>query len=115
MYLGVIVELASADELYASSLHPYTEALLSAILRTDPDHVPERIILPGDVPNPPPGLQVPSPLPLCPGRLQERGPPVARTDPRSLGRLPPGGRPRSGRHRLRLISNTQYPNRQDAE
>jgi len=52
MYLGIIVELASADELYASSLHRYTEALLSAIPRTDPDHVPERIILPGGVPNP---------------------------------------------------------------
>jgi len=60
MYLGVIVELASADELYAGPLHPYTEALLSAVPRTDPDHVSQRIILQGDVPspaNPPPGCK----------------------------------------------------------
>ena len=60
MYLGVIVELASADELYANPLHPYTEVLLSAVPRTDPDHVSQRIVLPGDVPspaNPPPGCK----------------------------------------------------------
>jgi oligopeptide/dipeptide ABC transporter ATP-binding protein len=60
MYLGNIVELAAAEELYADPFHPYTEALLSAVPRTDPDHVPQRIILPGDVPspaNPPPGCK----------------------------------------------------------
>ena len=52
MYLGGLVELASADELYEMPLHPYTEALLSAVPRTDPDHALHRIVLPGDVPDP---------------------------------------------------------------
>lgn len=52
MYLGTIVETAPVDSLYATPRHPYTEALLSAIPRVDPDEAKQRIILPGDVPNP---------------------------------------------------------------
>lgn len=52
MYLGRLVELASVDELYRRSLHPYTEALLSAIPQTDAGLRTEKIVLSGDVPNP---------------------------------------------------------------
>jgi peptide/nickel transport system ATP-binding protein len=52
MYLGGIVETAPAQRLYAAPKHPYTEALLSAIPKTDPEKQSKRIILQGDVPNP---------------------------------------------------------------
>ena len=52
MYLGRIVELSDADELYAHTIHPYTKALLSAIPVADINHKKERILLEGDVPSP---------------------------------------------------------------
>ncbi|MEF7562452.1 dipeptide ABC transporter ATP-binding protein [Bacillus infantis] len=64
MYLGQIMELGETKDLYNKPLHPYTQALLSAIPSLDPDKKKERIILQGDVPdpsNPPSG---------CPFRLR---------------------------------------------
>lgn len=58
MYVGKIVELAESEELLSHPMHPYTEALVSAVPPADPDIQTHRIILEGDVPspsNPPPG------------------------------------------------------------
>jgi peptide/nickel transport system ATP-binding protein len=52
MYVGKIVELATVGELFANPRHPYTEALLSAIPKPDPDLRMQRIILPGEVASP---------------------------------------------------------------
>lgn len=66
MYLGRVVELTDRDSLYRQPLHPYTEALLSAIPVPDPDRSRSRQILQGEIPsplNPPPGCHF---HPRCP-------------------------------------------------
>jgi len=52
MYVGKLVEMAEAEELYLSPKHPYTEALLSGVPRPDPDAEKKRITLTGEVPSP---------------------------------------------------------------
>lgn len=73
MYLGKIVELAQREDLFRNPLHPYTQALLSAIPIPDPSFKKKRIILSGDVPslfNPPQGCRF---HPRCPFAKEQCG------------------------------------------
>ena len=72
MYLGHIVETGTAADLYAAPKHPYTQALISAILEPDPERPRQRLVLGGDVPNPerpPSGCpfhpRCPKAMPVC--------------------------------------------------
>ena len=77
MYLGNMVELAPTEELFANTLHPYTEALLSAIPVVDEDDKRERILLEGDIPspvNPPSGCKFHTRCRYCQQKCMEEVP-----------------------------------------
>jgi oligopeptide transport system ATP-binding protein len=85
MYLGRIVEIASAHDLYTAPRHPYTEALLSAVPIPDPAVKRRRIVLQGDVPNP---IRPPSGChfhPRCPHAMER-----CRTETPLLREIAPG-------------------------
>ena len=96
MYLGRIVEYAATEDLFENPRHPYTQALLSAVLPSHPDETKDEIVLSGEIPsplNPPAGCRF---NPRCPGKL---GPICETTQPD----LRDGGVPRQ------LVACHLYP------
>jgi peptide/nickel transport system ATP-binding protein len=90
MYVGKIVELAETEELFSDPAHPYTQALLSAVPKNDPEIKMKRIILAGEVANPanPPSGCYFSALQIRPGQMQHRDAGVAGSYTGTLRRLP---------------------------
>ena len=87
MYLGKIVELTDRQSLFSAPLHPYTEALLSAVPLPDPDAPRRRIILSGDVPspiNPPTGCRFHTRCPYAEARCRVEEPAMREVKPGHL-------------------------------
>jgi len=83
MYLGTVVEIGEAAEVFGNPIHPYTEALLSAIPRPDPGARQDRLLLEGDLPSPidpPSGCPFRTRCPLAEPRCAENRPPLVPTD-----------------------------------
>lgn len=84
MYVGKLVELAEAETLLKRPLHPYTEALISAIPPADPDIPQNRIVLQGDIPsaaNPPGGCVFHTRCPYAQPVCVEETPPLVEVEP----------------------------------
>jgi oligopeptide/dipeptide ABC transporter ATP-binding protein len=84
MYVGKLVELTEAKTLLQRPLHPYTEALISAIPPADPDIQQNRIILKGDIPsaaNPPPGCVFHTRCPYVQDVCKVEPPPLIEVEP----------------------------------
>lgn len=86
MYLGRIVELAPADRLYENALHPYTQALISAIpkVETATGKKEERILLGGDLPSPtnlPTGCPFHTRCPYAADRCRQERPELTEREP----------------------------------
>ena len=124
MYLGKIVEIGPADEVYSNPIHPYTLSLLSALPIPDPraNAAREPLVLEGDLPspaNPPAACRFHTRCPYA-TEICSRGRAGARRPrQRPLGGLPPPARPRApsrgaqgapgGRARIRLTGSAWPP------
>lgn len=87
MYLGKIVEQAESSSLFADPLHPYTQALLSAVPVADPDYLYQAIPLQGEIPsplNPPPGCRFHPRCPRCMEICRKQDPPRLEKEPGHL-------------------------------
>ena len=84
MYLGNLVEYSTKEQIFAKPLHPYTQALFSAIPVPDPDYKMERIILEGSIPspaNPPSGCKFHTRCAKCMGVCSKTAPETKEVEP----------------------------------
>ena len=112
MYLGKLMEVSPSEALYSKPIHPYTQALLSAVPIPDPRENRARTRAAGhrraaQPDRPALGLCVPSALPARDRRLQDGRAPAHRVRRRPSGRLPPPAQRDGGRDRLRRALGRQ--------